>query len=164
MSTSLNEYFTGRVFHWMSTSLNEYFTEWVLHWMSTSLNEYFTEWVVHWICNSLNEYLPRTFPLRLWSCNMQAALWNEKLLNKPSLASCAVFSTTSHFTCYDIAERERQHYQSIIPVVDCACTVHERFHKCCFKMLNYHKNTYTLKPLDQSLGQYFLIIDKNDKI
>ena len=26
------------------SSLNEYFTEWVLHWVNTSLNEYFTEW------------------------------------------------------------------------------------------------------------------------
>ena len=56
MSTSLNEYFTEWVFHWMSTSLNEYFTEWLLHWMSTSLGENFTEWVLHWISTSLNEY------------------------------------------------------------------------------------------------------------
>ena len=32
----------------MSTSLIEYITEWVLHWMKTSLDEYFTEWKLHW--------------------------------------------------------------------------------------------------------------------
>ena len=59
-STSLNEYFTEWVLHWMSTSLSEYFTEWALHWISTSLNEYFTKWV-----------LAPTFRLRLWTCNTQ---------------------------------------------------------------------------------------------
>ena len=71
----------------MCTSLIEYFTEWVLHWMSTSLNEYFTEWVLHISSEALTL--------------QHATVWNEKLWNHPSLATCEVFffSVTSHFTC-----------------------------------------------------------------
>ena len=41
---------------------------------------------------------PPTFPLRLWPCNMQH-FETKNVWNHPSLASCEVFSITSHFTC-----------------------------------------------------------------
>ena len=55
MTTSLKEYFTERVVHWMSTSLKEYFTDRVLPWLSTSLDEYFNGWVLYWMSTPLNE-------------------------------------------------------------------------------------------------------------
>ena len=49
--------------------------------------------------SSLNEYLPPS-PVFSEALTMQhATLWNEKLWNRPSLASCDVFSITSYFTC-----------------------------------------------------------------
>ena len=100
ISTSLNEYFTEWLLHWMSPSLNEFFFEWVLHQMSTSLNDYFIEWVFLWMSTSLNEYLPRTFPVRLWLCNMQHSETKTFKTTRRSRPVKFFFSINSTFYLY----------------------------------------------------------------
>ena len=89
MSTSLNEWITEWVFHWMSTWLNENFTEWVFHWMNTSVNEYFTEWVLQ--CMS-------TCPLRfLWDSDHATCSTLKRTILK-SLHGRILWSFFNNFT------------------------------------------------------------------
>ena len=75
----------------MSTSLNEYFTEWVLHWMSTSMNEYFIEWVLHW-----RSTCPPRF---LWgSDHVTCSTFKRKTLK--SLGACILWSFFNNLTYY----------------------------------------------------------------
>ena len=65
----------------MSTSLNEYFTERLLHWISTSLSEYLTDLVLHRTSTSLNESLPPRF---LWgSDHATCSTLKRKILKLP---------------------------------------------------------------------------------
>ena len=132
----------------MSTSLNEYFTEWVLLWMVNSLNEYFTEWVLHWIS---------TLPFRWGSdhatCNTLKR--KRKLWNHSSLASCEVFSMTSHFT-YLKTKRTNKKLNIIITFAYKYLYVNIFMHKFTHITANFILSSITRPRFDRSLLQISL--------